>query len=123
MEKLLPFKIVATLAFALFGALSSLAVWDLGFGWQGILAVVAVVAVFLYELWFVSYSYTQYTKGVLQTIQGFRGEDIKLPQNIADAKDLVAMLKDDREILAEAYVSLYKENKALKEDKDKDDSE
>jgi hypothetical protein len=109
-------KLLATVAFALFGILGIHSVVSLGFGWYGAVAVLAVVGAFLYELWFVGTSYEQYTKGVLQTIEGFRGEDVKPPQNLMDAKDIVTMLKEDREVLAEAYISLYQENKALKEE-------
>jgi hypothetical protein len=111
-------KLLATVVFALFGILGIHSVVSLGFGWYGAVAVLVIVGAFLYELWFVSYNYSQYKKGVLQTIEGYRGEVINPPQNLMDAKDMVAMLKEDREILAEAYISLYKENKALGREKD-----
>lgn len=103
------FKVSATVVFTLFGILSSLAVWDLGFSWYGIVAIAAVLAAFFYELWIVGNKEEQYRIGVLKSIEGYRGENIKAPRNLMDAKNIVSILKEDREILADAYIELYNE--------------
>jgi hypothetical protein len=99
-------KVTATIAFVMFGAMSSYAVWDIGFGWAGVSVVVLMIGAFLFEMWVVSARADKHTMNILSSIAGYIGKPVETPKNIMEATDTIRMLENDLKIVVNAYMEL-----------------
>lgn len=101
-------KIFATVVFAVFAVMCSVATYSLGF-WYGPIICIVMIGALLYEIWIAPLSEEQHRHEILREIEGFR-EDIQsmtMPRNLQDARDEITELRAIAVSLGDAYCDLY----------------
>ena len=112
------FKVVGTIIFVVFGVLAIQAVWNLGFGWTGVVVGALTTLLLVTEMWYTQPNQEARTNEIVRSIEGFKGEAVQAPSNLQDAKQTIAMLKEDRELLSTAYIDLLRQCEITKEIQD-----
>lgn len=108
-------KVMLTTVMLLFVLMGAHAVVSLGFGWHGVILPVIMAIGVLWEIWYQPIRDEAYRQQILQEIEGFDMFEMKNPQNILDAKLLIADLATQLTVARDAYIEL-KENQPGEDD-------
>lgn len=110
------FKIISTIAFAVFCILAGYSTYQLGLGLYGIPLTLLAMAGVMWEVW-VQPERDEAMRQEMLTGIGDWDYEVGRVSNLTDAKDAVDILKARVDYVTEAYATLKAEQQAEKEEK------